>query len=172
MPSFPPLIEYAIKCISHYLLWKGQKREFKQLTSEISSSGWINLLVALVAERVAGLVGTVAGALATALLEGLEEEVEAEEETEGWVYAGNVALGGSEEAAVALWGFAAAAPEALCWACVDKREMNSGTYDSHLRHTELHFNFNPSRLSEWKCNRVKPRCSGVSRSRLCFCLSL
>lgn len=71
-------------CISHYLLWKGQKIKLKQLTSEISSSGWINLLVALVVVRVAGLVATVAGGLATVLLEGLEEEVE-EEETEGWV---------------------------------------------------------------------------------------
>lgn len=77
----------CIICISHYLLWKGQNRKLKQLTSEISSSGWINLLVALVVVRRAGLVGTVAGGLATVLLEGLEEEeeVEEEEETEGWV---------------------------------------------------------------------------------------
>lgn len=64
----------------------------------------------------AGLLVTVAGGLATVLLEGLEEEVEEEEETEGWVYAGNVALGGSEAATV-LWEFETAAPEALCWAC-------------------------------------------------------
>lgn len=53
------------------------------LTSEISSSGWINLLVALVVVSVAGLLVTVAGGLATVLLEGLEEaEAEEEEETE------------------------------------------------------------------------------------------
>ena len=61
-----------------------QNAKFKQLTREISSSGWINLLVALVVVRVAGLLATVAGGLATVLLEGLEEEEE-EEEAEGWV---------------------------------------------------------------------------------------
>lgn len=69
-------------CISYYLLCKGKSRKHKQLTSEISSSGWINLLVALVVVRVAGLLVTVAGGLATGLLEGLEAEVEEEEETE------------------------------------------------------------------------------------------
>lgn len=53
-----------------------------KLTSEISSSGWINLLVALVVVRVAGLLVTVAGGLATGLLEELEAEVEEEEDTE------------------------------------------------------------------------------------------
>lgn len=64
---------------------KGQNATLKQLTSEISSSGWINLLVALVVVRVAGLLDTVAGGLATVLLEGLEEEEVEEEEAEGWV---------------------------------------------------------------------------------------
>lgn len=73
--------------------------------------------------RVAGLLDTVAGGLATVLLEGLEEEeVEEQEETEGWVYAGNVALGGSEEAAV-LWEFEAAAPGVLCWACAKRQQQ-------------------------------------------------
>lgn len=66
--------------INYYLLWKGKRRKHKQLTSEISSSGWINLLVALVVVRVAGLLVTVAGGLATGLLEVLEAEEE--EETE------------------------------------------------------------------------------------------
>lgn len=49
----------------------------------------------------AGLLLTVAGGLATVLLEGLEEaEMEEEEAAEDWVYAGNVALGGSEEAGI------------------------------------------------------------------------
>ena len=64
---------------------KGQNATLKQLTSDISSSGWINLLVALVVVRVAGLLDTVAGGLATVLLEGLEEEEVEEEEAEGWV---------------------------------------------------------------------------------------
>ena len=38
------------------------------LTSEISSSGWINLLVALEVVRVAGLLVTVEGGLETVLL--------------------------------------------------------------------------------------------------------
>lgn len=77
------LSQYVLRCISHYLLCKGKSRELERLTSEISSSGWINLLVALVVVRVAGLLLTVAGGLATVLLEGLEEaEAEEEEETE------------------------------------------------------------------------------------------
>lgn len=68
--------------INHYLLCKGKSRKHKQLTSEISSSGWINLLVALVVVRVAGLLVTVAWGLATGLLEELEAEVEEEEDTE------------------------------------------------------------------------------------------
>lgn len=55
---------------------KGQNAKQEQLTSEISSSGWINLLVALMVVRVAGLLVTVAGGLATVLLGGLEEEAE------------------------------------------------------------------------------------------------
>lgn len=77
---------YTIICSNNYLLCKGKNRKHKQLTSEISSSGWINLLVALVVVRVAGLLVTVAGGLATGLLEELEAaEVEEEEETEDWV---------------------------------------------------------------------------------------
>lgn len=76
---------YTIICSNYYLLCKGKTRKHKQLTSEISSSGWINLLVALVVVRVAGLLVTVAGGLATGLLEELEAEVEEEEETEDWV---------------------------------------------------------------------------------------
>lgn len=38
------------------------------LTSDISSSGWINLLVALEVVRVAGLLVTVEGGLETVLL--------------------------------------------------------------------------------------------------------
>lgn len=41
------------------------------LTSEISSSGWINLLVALEVVRVAGLLVTVEGGLETVLLPAL-----------------------------------------------------------------------------------------------------
>lgn len=58
---------------------KGQNAKQEQLTSEISSSGWINLLVALMVVRVAGLLVTVAGGLATVLLGGLEEDEEAED---------------------------------------------------------------------------------------------
>lgn len=72
----------TIICINYYLLCKGKSRKHKQLTSEISSSGWINLLVALVVVRVAGLLVTVAGGLATGLLEELEEAEVEEEETE------------------------------------------------------------------------------------------
>lgn len=56
------------------------------LTSEISSSGWINLLVALVVVSVAGLLVTGTGGLAPPPLERLEEEEdEEEEEVGGWV---------------------------------------------------------------------------------------
>lgn len=83
-----PMFRWRVKYCSNYIpiityCVKGKNRKLKQLTSEISSSGWINLLVALVVVRVAGLLVTVAGGLATVLLVGLEEaEVEEEEETE------------------------------------------------------------------------------------------
>ena len=78
---------------------KGHSAKLRLLTNETSSSGWINLLVALVVVSVAGLLVTGTGGLAPPLLERLEEE-EDEEEVGGWVYAGNVAFGGSEEGAL------------------------------------------------------------------------
>lgn len=49
-------------------LKKKQSTETGSLTSDISSSGWINLLVALVVVRVAGLLVTGVPGLATVLL--------------------------------------------------------------------------------------------------------
>ena len=90
---------------------KGHSAKLRLLTSETSSSGWINLLVALVVVSVAGLLVTGTGGLAPPPLERLEEEAD-EEEVGGWVYAGNVAFGGSVEGA--LWE--GADTDALCWA--------------------------------------------------------
>lgn len=64
---------------------KGHSAKRGRLTSEISSSGWINLLVALVVVRVAGLLVTGTGGLAPPPLERLEEEEDEEEEVGGWV---------------------------------------------------------------------------------------
>lgn len=61
----------------------------KQLTSDISSSGWINLLVALVVVSVAGLLVMEAAGLAAVLFVVLVVEAV------DCVYAGNVGFGGS-----------------------------------------------------------------------------
>ena len=64
-------------------------KKCKQLTSDISSSGWINLLVALVVVSVAGLLVIEAAGLAAVLFVVLVVEAV------DCVYAGNVGFGGS-----------------------------------------------------------------------------
>lgn len=68
-----------------YLLSKRAYHKTQELTSEISSSGCINLLVALVVVSVAGLLVTVAGGLATVLLGGLAGVEEEEGAGAAWV---------------------------------------------------------------------------------------
>lgn len=62
------MIRRHSRCIATYC--KNDKKTVPDglLTSETSSSGWINLLVALEVVRVAGLLVTVEGGLETVLL--------------------------------------------------------------------------------------------------------
>lgn len=54
------------------------------------------------------------------------------------MYAGNVALGGSEEAAAAPWEFDEATPAVLCWACTNgETDGLAGRLHRHF-YTYLH----------------------------------